>query len=50
MLVEGTSVTDMTGYISSERQLGRLLARNPDPVIGLNCVWLCDVDRPTHRS
>lgn len=50
MSVEGSSITDMTGYISSERQLGRLLAHNPDPVIGLNCVSLCDVDRPTNRG
>jgi len=50
MEIEGSSVTDMTGYISSERQLGRLLAHKPDPVIGLNCVSLCDVEQSTHRG
>jgi hypothetical protein len=34
----------MTGRISSERQLGRLLAQQPNPAIGLNCVSLCDVE------
>lgn len=36
-------LTDMTGWRTSERQLGRLLAQNPDPVIGLNCVSVADV-------
>ena len=43
MEIEGSSVTDMTGYISSERQLGR-------PAIGLNCVSLCDVEQSTYRG
>lgn len=50
MEIEGSSVTDMTGYISSERQLGRLLAQKPDPVLGLNCVSLCDVEQSTYRG
>lgn len=41
---EGDSITDMTGSISARRQLGRLLAHQPDPAIGLNCVWLSDVE------
>jgi hypothetical protein len=48
--IKRSSITDMTGYISSERQLGRLLAHKPDPVIGLNCVSLCDVEQSTHRG
>ena len=41
---EGEILVDMTGTISCERQLGRLLANNPDPAIGLNCVSLNDVE------
>lgn len=41
---EGDVLTDRTGQISAERQLGRLLARQPNPAIGLNCVSLCDVE------
>lgn len=41
---EGDHVLDMTGAITCERQLGRLLAQSPDEAIGLNCVCLSDVD------
>jgi hypothetical protein len=40
---EDDETTDMTGSQTSDRQLGRLMARNPDPVIGLNCVSVADV-------
>jgi hypothetical protein len=40
---EDDEATDMTGSQTSDRQLGRLMARNPDPVIGLNCVSVADV-------
>lgn len=43
-IFEGETLVDMTGTISCERQLGRLLANNPDPAIGLNCVSLNDVE------
>lgn len=32
--------TDMTGFYAAERQLARLLQREPHPSIGLNCVAL----------
>lgn len=41
---EGEHTSDMTGTISCERQLGRLLAHNPDRSIGLNCVSLSDIE------
>ena len=41
---EGEHISDMTGPISCERQLGMLLAHNPDERIGLNCVSLSDVN------
>lgn len=40
---EGDHTSDMTGTISCERQLGRLLTQHPDQSIGLNCVSLSDV-------
>lgn len=40
----GDRVTDMTGSITADRQLGRLLARQPHPAIGLNCVSFSDID------
>lgn len=42
--------TDMTGWRTAERQLGRLLAQQPNPAIGLNCVWLADFARPSNEG
>lgn len=53
---------DMTGHLSAERQLGRLLARAPNPLIGLNCIavtqapetegcsWFAVTDPQTRRA
>jgi hypothetical protein len=43
--LEDTNITNMTGWIAAERQLGRLMAQSPHDAIGLNCVSLADVTR-----
>lgn len=40
---EENVITDATGWRTADRQLGRLLAQEPDQAIGLNCVSLSDV-------
>ena len=35
---EGEAPGDMTGFLAAQRQFGRLLHRQPDPIIGLNCL------------
>lgn len=48
--LEKLATVDTTGFIACERQLGRLLAQAPNPVIGLNCVSITEIIHQGHPS
>lgn len=39
----GDEVTDVTGFMAAERQYRRLFARDPHPLLGINCVAVDEI-------